>query len=109
MELCLQFPWFLYLLHKNEPKYIFYIGLIIHLRSYLNDNIEILPSVLDVKRGPANLIHMLWRCPKLHRYWQSAVETINGMFGKTKLPMEPGICLLNMIEECRTPDYTYTA
>lgn len=30
-------------------------------------------------RDHGDLVHMLWRCPKLYRYWNTIVTTINGV------------------------------
>lgn len=29
---------------------------------------------------PSDLIHLLWRCPKLHRYWKGVLATLNSVF-----------------------------
>lgn len=49
------------------------------------------PLCPHCRGGPANVIHMLWRCPKLHRYWQGIIKTINSL-SEIKLPLDPGIC-----------------
>lgn len=48
--------------------------------------------------GPGDLVHMIWRCPKLHRYWSGIMEKINSVFG-TSLDTESKVCLLGLIEE----------
>ena len=45
---------------------------------------------------------MMWKCPKLFRYWEEVVAKINKTF-KTKLEAESKICLLGSIEENRVP------
>lgn len=52
------------------------------------------------KGSPANLIHMLWRWPKLHRYWHEVVAMINNVFGAGVSP-KPGGCLLGILDESR--------
>lgn len=32
------------------------------------------------KRDHGDLIHLLWRCPKIHSYWKGVVDTINRIF-----------------------------
>ena len=41
---------------------------------------------------------MMWRCPKLHRYWVKILDIINVTFGIT-LELEARVCLLGCIEE----------
>ncbi|PIO12292.1 hypothetical protein AB205_0045360 [Aquarana catesbeiana] len=48
------------------------------------------------RRG--DLIHMFWRCPKLHRYWEGIVEKMNSVFG-TSLDMEARTCLMSLMEK----------
>lgn len=45
--------------------------------------------------GYGDLIHMFWRCPKLHIYWKGVVERINLVFG-TSLRVEARECLLGL-------------
>lgn len=40
-----------------------------------------------------DLIHMVWRCPKLVRYWTGVVEAINGTFG-TSFEIDVRLCIL---------------
>lgn len=40
------------------------------------------------KRNHRDLIHMLWQCPKLHRYWESVVDTLNSVL-QTTIKLEP--------------------
>lgn len=47
---------------------------------------------------PGDLIHMLWRCPKLVRYWNCVVTRINSVF-QVQLELEPLVCLLGSLEE----------
>lgn len=46
---------------------------------------------------PGDLIHLLWRCPKLHRYWTEVLATLNQVF-QTKVPLDPMSCLLGILE-----------
>lgn len=41
---------------------------------------------------------MIWRCPKLYRYWSGIIGKINVVFG-TSLNTEAKVCLLGLIEE----------
>lgn len=40
---------------------------------------------------------MVWRCPKLRRYWGLIVEEISEVFG-TNIREEPRTCVLGLIE-----------
>lgn len=40
-----------------------------------------------------DLIHMLWRCPKLYRYCKEVIYKINFVFG-TDLRLDPMTCIL---------------
>lgn len=44
-------------------------------------------------QGFGDLIHMVWRFPKLFQYWEWVIKTINKIFG-TKLEMDPRLCVL---------------
>lgn len=46
---------------------------------------------------PGDLIHHLWRCPKLHRYWTEVLATLNQVF-QTNVPLDPLGCLLGVLE-----------
>lgn len=41
---------------------------------------------------------MLWRCPKLVRYWNSVITIINTVY-QVQLPLDPLICLLGSLDE----------
>lgn len=43
------------------------------------------------------LIHLLWRCPKLHRHWEEVVGTLNGLFD-LNIPVQPLKCLLDYLD-----------
>lgn len=45
-----------------------------------------------------DLIHMMWRCPKLVRYWSEIVKMIETRF-KIKLELEAKVCVLGLIRE----------
>lgn len=49
-------------------------------------------------REKGDLIYLLWRCPKLHRYWDSIVRTINNIF-HADVSLDPKPCLLGVLEE----------
>lgn len=44
-----------------------------------------------------DLLHLLWRCPKLRRYWEQVVQCINKVF-KICLSLDPRQCILNDLE-----------
>lgn len=46
-------------------------------------------------------MHMLWKCPKLFRYWSEIVETLNKVFS-LELKMEPKLCILGVGEDMTT-------
>lgn len=45
-----------------------------------------------------DLIHMMWRCPKLFRYWEGVLYIINGIFG-TSQGQEVKLCVLGYREK----------
>lgn len=45
---------------------------------------------------------MLWRCPKLHRYWESILDTLNSLCSTQVQPV-PKIALLGVIQEVVLP------
>lgn len=49
-------------------------------------------------RETGDLIHMVWRCPKLVRYWSGILKIINTTF-RVKLDLEPKTCVLGHIDE----------
>lgn len=50
------------------------------------------------QKSPADLLHMLWNCPKLAKYWREVVNTINDTF-KTYIHKDPKTCLLGYLDE----------
>lgn len=46
----------------------------------------------------SNLIHLLWRCLKLHLYWTQVIDKLNMVF-RVKIPLNPKCSLLNILEE----------
>lgn len=54
-------------------------------------------------RDHDDLIHLLWRCPKLHRFWTGVVSMVNGAF-KVTVPMDPKPCLLGIVDDILTGD-----
>lgn len=48
--------------------------------------------------GPSNLIHMLWRFPKLHRYWKRVLAILKKFF-QVNLAEDPCICFLSIVDE----------
>lgn len=57
---------------------------------------------------PGDLLHMLWKCPKLVRYWNKVVAIINSIF-QVQLPMDPLVCLLEAWDEDLYSPHTYIA
>ena len=55
-----------------------------------------------------DLIHLLWRCPKLHRFWRGVVDTLNSVF-QVAVPLEPIYCLLGVLEGVVTEELTRMA
>lgn len=45
-----------------------------------------------------SLIHLMWRCPKLHCYWGDVTDTISSVF-QIRVPLDPLICILGAIDE----------
>lgn len=48
------------------------------------------------------LIHMLWQCPKLHRYWEGVIDILNSL-SSTRVHFDPKIALLWIIPEDTLP------
>lgn len=48
--------------------------------------------------APGDLIHLLWRFPKLHHYWSGVLSTLNLVFQMT-VPLNPICCALGVLEE----------
>lgn len=46
---------------------------------------------------------MLWRCPKLHRYWESIFDILNSLCF-THIPPDPKITVLGVIPEDTLPN-----
>lgn len=53
-------------------------------------------------------IHLLWSCPKLHRYWAAVANTINSVFHVT-IPYEPTRCILGILDDLPLTDLQKTA
>lgn len=49
-------------------------------------------------RNHGDLIHLLWRCRKLHLYWRGVVATINRAF-QVGVPLDPKQCILGILDE----------
>lgn len=54
------------------------------------------------------LVHMLWKCPKLHRYWAEVISTINSIWN-LRLTTDPKLCLLGWLDEEQYTPHTYIA
>ena len=60
------------------------------------------------ERDHGDLIPLLWRCPKLHKYWAEVVSTVNSVFG-VSIPVDPRLCLLGVLGEYVVEVYTRDA
>lgn len=47
---------------------------------------------------PASLLHMMWNCPKLVRYWSDVLSLINMTFS-VNIDMDPMTCILGYVED----------
>lgn len=52
---------------------------------------------------PAGLLHMLWNCPKLVRYWKGVLERINAVFS-VSVDDTPLTCILGHVEDLAIVD-----
>lgn len=52
----------------------------------------------------ANILYMLWSCPKLEHYWREVVSIIN-MVSSVNIILAPFVCLLGYVEDLSTADY----
>lgn len=66
------------------------------------------PICCRCRQHNADLIHLLWRCPKLHRYWHEVISTLNGVF-QTTVPVDPMQCLLGVLDEVIPEEQTKVA
>ena len=53
--------------------------------------------------NPGTLLHVLWDCPLVVKYWHEIFQTIANVIGLS-LPMEPGMALLSLGVEILSPD-----
>lgn len=54
-------------------------------------------------RRHGDLIHLLWRCPKLHLFWTGVVNIINSIF-QVNIQMNPKPCLLGTLDDLPIED-----
>lgn len=66
------------------------------------------PLCPKCNRDQGTLLHMMWKCPKLFRYWTDVIGTISSTFG-IRLPRDPVICLLGALDEDSVTPSTQTA
>lgn len=59
-------------------------------------------------RDHGDLIHLLWRCPKLHLYCSGVLSTINKVFQVT-VPADPKNCILGILDEFIIEDHSKLA
>lgn len=57
-----------------------------------------------VHRG--DFIHLMWRCPKLHRYWEEVSRRISGL-AQIHIPLNPTVYFLGAIEAEMFPGGKY--
>lgn len=91
--------------HKDSLSYIFYFGSIILL---LKMGLLETPVCSKCFRDQGDLIHMIWHCPKLHRYWMSVTESINSVFS-TDFKLNPKSCLLGVLDQYQSTKQTKAA
>lgn len=54
-------------------------------------------------RDHGDLIHLLWRCPKLHLFWTGVLSTISRVFHVT-IPTDPKPCVLWLVDDIPMDD-----
>lgn len=66
------------------------------------------PLCPKCERDHGNLLHMIWKCPKLFRYWKEVLDTISEVY---MIPLErtPVVCVLGGIDEELAPPPTCIA
>lgn len=72
---------------------VHYIPVKLHRTGRLID-----PLCGKCRRTFRDLIHLLWRCTKLERYWSTILSTLNRVFQVT-VSLSPVHCLLGILEE----------
>lgn len=55
------------------------------------------PICARCNRDVGDLIHFLWRWPKLHCYWNAVVTTLNIAF-QVSFPLDPRQCILSILD-----------
>lgn len=53
---------------------------------------------------PASLLHMMWNCPKLVRYWDEVISLINATYSVT-IDTDPMTCILGYVEDLTVDAY----
>lgn len=66
------------------------------------------PICSRCNREHSDLIHLLWRCPKLHRYWSKVLDTLNRMF-QANIGQNPKSCLLGIVDGLQVEEVTKQA
>lgn len=64
---------------------------------YTTKNIFVCATCSRCGSSTGTLIHMLWRCPKLYRYWTDILNTLNSVFG-VSLQLDLKLCFLGYME-----------
>lgn len=54
------------------------------------------------------VIHLLWRCPKLHLYWGKVLDTLNRVF-QVIIIQDPKSCLLGILDNIQVEEVTKQA
>ena len=66
------------------------------------------PLCPKCKAQEGDLLHMMWKCPKLFRYWQYITNTISQAYG-FPAPHDPVVCLLGALEVPSLSPHGHTA
>lgn len=66
------------------------------------------PLCPKYERDHVNLIHMLWKCPKLFHYWKEVLDLISQVY-MTAIPRDPVMCLLGALDEETLTPSAHTA
>ena len=54
-------------------------------------------------RDRGDLIHLMWRCPKLHLYWSGVLDTLTTVFSAT-ISRDPKVCVLGVLDDIQLED-----
>lgn len=65
------------------------------------------PTCTRYSREHGDLIHLLWRCLKLHRYWRKVLDSLNRVFQVILADRKP--CVLGILDHLLVEDVTNKA